>query len=249
MTRPAPPGWLVWSALGIVYVVWGSTYLAIRYVVDSLPPLLSAGSRFALAGLVLAGYLVLRRGRRALVATRRQYVNAAVVGLLLLLGGNGGVTVAEERGLPSGLAALLVAAVPLWVVLLRLLARDRPQVLTMVGVGIGFVGLAVLLRPGARPEDVSVGAAGLVLLSSFLWAVGSWFASRADLPAEPLVASVTEMLAGAVGLALVAALTRESVDVGAIRLSSVLALAYLVVFGSLVAFTAYSWLLGVAPVS
>jgi drug/metabolite transporter (DMT)-like permease len=249
VTRPAPPGWLVWSALGIVYVVWGSTYLAIRYVVDSMPPLYSAGSRFALAGLVLAGYLLVRRGRRALVATRRQYVNAAVVGLLLLLGGNGGVTVAEERGLPSGLAALLVAAVPLWVVLMRLLARDRPKLLTIVGVAIGFVGLAVLLRPGARPEDVSVGAAALVLLSSLLWAVGSYFASRADLPAEPLVASVTEMLAGAVGLAVVGALTHESVDVGAIRLSSVLALGYLVVFGSLVAFTAYSWLLGVAPVS
>ena len=249
MTRPAPPGWLVWSALGIVYVVWGSTYLAIRYVVDSLPPLLSAGSRFALAGLVLAGYLLVRRGRRALVATRRQYVNAAIVGLLLLLGGNGGVTVAEERGLPSGLAALLVAAVPLWVVLMRLLGRDRPAMLTMVGVGIGFVGLAVLLGPGARPEDVSVGSALLVLLSSLLWAVGSFFATRADLPAEPLVASVTEMLAGAAGLALVGVLTRESVDVDAIRLSSVLALGYLVVFGSLVAFTAYSWLLSVAPVS
>ena len=249
MTRPAPPGWLVWSALGIVYVVWGSTYLAIRYVVDSLPPLLSAGSRFALAGLVLAGYLLVRRGRRALVATRRQYVNAAVVGLLLLLGGNGGVTVAEERGLPSGLAALLVAAVPLWVVLMRLLARDRPAVLTMVGVAIGFLGLAVLLGPGARPEDVSAGAAFLVLLSSLLWAVGSYYATRADLPDEPLLASVAEMGAGAVGLAIVGVLTHESVDVDAIRLSSVLALVYLVVFGSLVAFTAYSWLLSVAPVS
>ena len=249
MTRPAPPGWLVWSALGIVYVVWGSTYLAIRYVVDSLPPLLSAGSRFALAGLVLAGYLLVRRGRRALAATRRQYVNAAVVGLLLLLGGNGGVTVAEERGLPSGLAALLVAAVPLWVVLMRLLSRDRPAVLTMVGVAIGFLGLAVLLGPGARPEDVSAGAAVLVLLSSLLWAVGSYYATRADLPDEPLLASVAEMGAGAVGLAIVGVLTHESVDAAAIRLSSVLALVYLVVFGSLVAFTAYSWLLSVAPVS
>jgi drug/metabolite transporter (DMT)-like permease len=198
---------------------------------------------------VLAAYLLLRRGRRALVATRRQYANAAVVGLLLLLGGNGGVTVAEEHGLPSGLTALLVAAVPLWVVLLRLLSRDRPPLWTLIGVAIGFVGLAVLLGPGARPADVSVGSAALVLLSSLLWAAGSYYATRAELPAEPLLASVAEMGAGALGLAAVGLLTHESLDVDAVRLSSVAALVYLVVFGSLVAFTAYSWLLSVAPVS
>ena len=250
MTRPVPPPpWQVWTALGLVYVLWGSTYLGIRYAVDSLPPLLSASTRFALAGLLLASYLLLRRGRRALVATRRQYANAAVVGLLLLLGGNGGVTLAEDRGLPSGLAALLVAAVPLWVVLLRMLDRDRPAVLTLVGVAIGFVGVAVLLRPGARPEDVSAGAAVVVLGSSLLWSVGSYLATRLELPSEPLVASVTEMAAGAAGLVLVGLLTGERLDVGAVQLSSVLALAYLVVFGSIVAFSAYSWLLGVAPVS
>ena len=250
MTRPLPPpAWQVWTALGLVYVVWGSTYLAIRYTVDSLPPLLSASSRFALAGLLLASYLLLRRGRRALAATRRQYVNAAVVGLLLLLGGNGGVTLAEDRGLPSGLAALLVAAVPLWVALLRMLDRDRPAVLTLVGVAIGFVGVAVLLRPGARPEDVSAGAAVVVLGSSLLWSVGSYLATRLDLPAEPLVASVTEMAAGAAGLVVVGFLTGERLDVAEVQLSSVIALTYLVLFGSIVAFTAYSWLLGVAPVS
>ena len=246
MTAPA---WKIWTALWIVYVVWGSTYLAIRYVVDSLPPLLSASSRFALAGLVLALYLLIRRGRRALTATRKQYANAGLVGLLLLLGGNGGVTVAQERGLPSGLAALLVAAIPLWVVLLRMIGRDRPAFRTLLGVAIGFVGLAVLLRPDARPEDVSLGAAGIIVCSSFLWAVGSYLATRLDLPAEPLVASVAEMAAGAAGLLVVGLLRRETVDVDEVRLSSMLALAYLVVFGSLVAFTAYSWLLGVAPVS
>ena len=250
MTVPdAAPAWKVWTALGIVYVVWGSTYLAIRYVVESVPPLLSAGARFATAGLLLASYLLVRRGHRALAVTRKQYVNAAVVGLLLLLGGNGGVTIAEERGLPSGLTALIIASVPLFVVLLRMLDHDRPALGTMIGVGIGFVGLAVLLRPGARPEDVSAGSALIVLLSSLLWALGSYYASRADMPAEPLVASVAEMAAGAIGLGVAGALTGESVDVGEVQLSSVVGLVYLVLFGSIVAFTAYSWLLQSAPVS
>jgi drug/metabolite transporter (DMT)-like permease len=247
--RTTPPGWQVWTALGLVYVVWGSTYLAIRYVVTSLPPLLTAATRFSLAALLLATYLVVRRGRRALVASRRQYLNAAVIGLLLLLGGNGGVVIAEDQGLPSGLAALLIAAVPLWVVLLRALGRDRPAGRTLVGVAIGFVGLAVLLGPGARPAHVGVGPAALIVLSSMLWSLGSYLATRIDLPSEPLVASVAEMVGGAVGLVVVGLALSERLDVGAVELSSVIALAYLVLFGSVVAFTAYSWLLGVAPVS
>ncbi|GAC1439685.1 MAG: drug/metabolite exporter YedA [Mycobacteriales bacterium] len=245
----AAPGWKVWTALGLVYVLWGSTYLAIRYVVTSVPPLLGASSRFAVAAAVLAGSLLIRRGRSALSASRRQYRNAGLVGLLLLLGGNGGVTLAERSGLPSGLTALLIAAVPLWVVLLRLADRDRPARRTLLGVAIGFVGVAVLLGPGARPASVSVFAAVLVLGSSLLWSLGSYLATRLDLPAEPLVTSVAEMVGGAVGLLVVGLLRSETVELSKIELSSAIALAYLVVFGSLVAFTAFSWLLGVAPVS
>jgi drug/metabolite transporter (DMT)-like permease len=248
-SRTTPPGWQVWTALGLVYVLWGSTYLAIRYVVSTVPPLLGAASRFLVAALVLVTYLLVRRGWSVLVATRRQYANAGLVGLLLLLGGNGGVTLAEQQGLPSGLAALLVAAVPLWVVLLRTADRDRPAGRTLLGVAIGFVGLAVLLGPGARPDHLSAGPAVVVLVSSLLWSVGSYLATRLDLPGEPLVASVAEMVGGAVGLTVVGLLRSETVDLSQVRLSSVLALGYLVVFGSVVAFSAYSWLLGVAPVS
>jgi len=239
----------VWTALGLVYVVWGSTYLAIRYVVTSLPPLLTAAGRFTFASLALVAFLLLRRGRGALVASPRQYANAALVGVLLLLGGNGGVTLAENSGLPSGLTALLVAAVPLWVVLLRMADRDRPTRRTLIGVTIGFVGLAVLLGPGARPDHVSAGAAVLVLGSGLLWSIGSYLATRLDLPREPLVASVAEMVGGAVGLLIAGLLRSETLDPSKVELSSVVAFVYLVVFGSLVAFTAYSWLLGVAPVS
>ena len=146
-----PPRWQTWTGLGLVYVVWGSTYLAIRYVLESLPPLLTAGTRFLTAATLLGGFLLLRR-RRTARPTARQVLGAVGIGLLLLLGGNGGVTLAEDAHLPSGLAALLVAAVPLWVVLLRTVARDRPTRGTLVGVAVGFVGLAVLLLPGC-PAD------------------------------------------------------------------------------------------------
>ncbi len=241
--------WRTWTALGLVYVVWGSTYLAIRYVVDSLPALLTASARFLVASALVVVFLLLRRGLAAFRSTPRQLVNAAAIGVLLLCGGNGGVTLAEQAHLPSGLAALLVAGVPLWVVVLRATGRDRPTPVTVAGVLLGFVGLAVLLLPGARPDGVRLGAVLLVIGSSVLWAVGSWTASRVSLPADPLVTTVVEMLGGAVALAALGFARGESARLTDVRTPSVLAFAYLVVFGSIVAFTAYSWLLGHAPIS
>ena len=249
MNRPAAPAWQVWTALWIVYVVWGSTYLAIAYVVDSVPPMLGMGARFVTAALLVAAYVAVRRGPAALRVSRRQLRNAAVVGLLLLLGGNGMVAVAEAAGLPSGLAALLVAVIPLWVVLLRWLARDRPTAPTVAGVLLGFVGLAVLLLPGARPSGVAVLPVLTVLAGALLWSVGSFHATRADMPGDGLTTTVLEMAAGGAALLAVGALRGERVDLDGVTTSSWLALAYLVVFGSIVAFTAFSWLLTAAPVS
>lgn len=245
----AAPVWKTWTALGLVYVVWGSTYLAIRYVVESLPPLLTASTRFVVASLLLVAFLLVRRGAAAFRGSLRQYATAAGVGLLLLCGGNGGVTLAENSDLPSGLAALLVAGVPLWVVLLRASRGDRPTSRTVLGVLIGFAGLAVLLLPGARPQGVQLWAVLLVLCSSVLWAVGSFVGSRLPLPADPLVASVAEMLGGAVGLAGAGLARGESVHLQDVRTSSVVAFVFLVLFGSIGAFTAYSWLLTHAPIS
>jgi len=239
----------VWTALGLVYVFWGSTYLAISYVVETLPPLLSASLRFAVAGALLAAYLAVRRGRSSFRATRRQLIGAAAVGVLLLLGGNGLVTIAEQRELPSGLAALLIAAVPLWVVLLRVAGGDRPAPRTLLGVAIGFAGVALLLLPGARPDGVPLLPAVLVVVAGALWSIGSYAATRLELPADPLLTTVVQMLGGSVSLVLAGLLRGESPAPADVSATSVLALAYLVVFGSLVAFTAYSWLLGVAPVS
>ncbi len=244
----APAVWRTWTALGIVYVVWGSTYLAIRYVVQSLPPLLTASARFLVASALVVAFLLVRR-RAALRASPRQLATAAGIGALLLCGGNGGVTLAEQDGLPSGLTALLIAAVPLCVVVLRALAHDRPTGRTVLGVLVGFAGLAVLLLPCARPQGVTLVPVLLVLGSGVLWAAGSFAATRTSLPADPLVTTVAQMLGGAVALAVAGLARGESPRLVDVRVSSVVAFGYLVVFGSIVAFTAYSWLLGHAPIS
>ncbi|HUR14230.1 MAG TPA: EamA family transporter [Mycobacteriales bacterium] len=245
----AVPVWKTWTALGIVYVVWGSTYLAISYAVDGLPPLLTAAGRFLVSALVLGAFVAVRRGSGPFRATRRQWLGAGAVGLLLLLGGNGAVMLAEDAHLPSGLTALLVAGVPLFVVALRWLLRDRPTPRTLLGVGIGFVGLAVLLLPGSRPAGVSLGAAATVVVGSLLWSTGSVLAGQLELPKDPLVVTIGEMVGGAAGLALVGAARGEHLTASGAGPRAWLALAYLVVFGSVIAFTAYSWLLQTAPVS
>jgi drug/metabolite transporter (DMT)-like permease len=243
------PRWKVWTALAAVDVIWGSTYLAIAYAVDGLPPLLTAAARFLLAAGLLAALVLVRKGTTPFKTSWRAYLGSAVIGLLLLLGGNGGVMIAEDKGLPSGLTALLIASVPLYVVVLRVLTRDHPTTRTLVGVAIGFVGLGLLLLPGTRPQGISAAVAVIPLVGSFLWAAGSVLASRIELPADPLVTTMTQMLGGAGGLAIAGLIGGEHLDTDAVHASAVIAFAYLVVIGAVVAFTAYSWLLTNVPVS
>lgn len=245
----SPPAWRIWTALWLVYVLWGSTYLGIKYTVGSLPPLASAALRFATAALLLAGWLAFRHGRAGFTATRRQLLNAAGIGVLLLSGANGTLVLAEHRGMPTGVAALIVAAVPLWVVLLRAGTGDRPAGRTLLGVAIGFVGVSVLLLPGTRPAGVALGPALMVVGSSLMWSLGSFGVGKLSLPPNPLLGTVVQMVGGAAGLVVAAVVSREPPAFAEAELSAWLGLAYLVVFGSIVAFTAYSWLLQVAPVS
>jgi len=149
----------VWGALGVVYVVWGSTYLAIRVMVETAPPLLAAGARFLLAGAIVLGWLAARGGLRRLRLTRAEWAGCAVFGLLLPAGGNGLVTVAE-RDVPSALAALIIASVPLWVALWRAATRERMDRVALAGVLAGFAGVAVLLVPGNRPDGATTAGSG-----------------------------------------------------------------------------------------
>ncbi|GGO07243.1 EamA family transporter [Micromonospora parathelypteridis] len=246
---------LIWTALIVVYLLWGSTYLAIRITVETLPPLLSAALRFAVAGLILAVVLRLRRGPGALRVDRRQLASAALVGVLLLAGGNGLVVLAESGppgvALPSGIAALLVATVPLLVVLLRAATGDRPPIWTFAGVSLGFVGLVLLVLPAGSSDAVPLVGALTVVAGAVSWSVGSFLSGRIRMPADPFVATVYEMLAGALVLAVIAAGRGELSDFhpAAVSTRSWLALVYLMVAGSLVAFTAYVWLLHNAPIS
>jgi drug/metabolite transporter (DMT)-like permease len=245
----APAGLMLWSALGAVYVIWGSTYLAIRVMVEDVPPLLGAAARFLIAGLLMLGFLA-ARGRRIRVEPRA-LAGAALVGLLLPAGGNGIVTVAEQD-VPSGLAALLVASVPLWVVVLRFtVARERVRTGTLVGVGVGFVGLALLLLPGSRPADATTLGVVLVLIAAGSWATGSFLSPRLHMPADPLVSTAWQMVAGGAALLVGGVVAGEPLDLGFPHASadSLLAFAYLITAGSWVAYTAYAWLLQNAPIS
>ncbi|MFD2122898.1 EamA family transporter [Streptomyces cirratus] len=238
----------VWFALTLVYVLWGSTYLAIRIVVQTMPPFLS-GARFITAGLLLAGVVAWRFGPSALRVTRAQLGSAVLVGLLLILGGNG-LVVLGETAVPSGLAALLIAAVPVWLVVLRAATGDRPPARTVAGVLLGLAGLAVLTSP-AFGGDVRLWGVLLVLTASVLWALGSFASSKLPLPANPFAGSVYQMLAGGIGgiLTGLARGEQQALRPSDFSTASWLALGYLVVFGSLVAFTSYVWLLSSAPLS
>jgi drug/metabolite transporter (DMT)-like permease len=237
----------VWIALPIVYVVWGSTYLGIHYVVQTMPPMISAGIRFVVAAVLLGAVLAIKYGPRVLLIPPRRLATAALVGVLLLTGGNGMVGVAELH-LSTGLAALLVASVPLWLVVFRLVTGDRPAAATLGGVLVGFGGLALLTltRGGGTGSPLGV---TIILIASLSWAAGSFLSSRVPMPANPFVASVYEMAAGGLALFAFGYGRGETLRLGEVSRASWIALAYLIVFGSLVAFTSYVWLLGNAPIS
>lgn len=249
-TRVAPTFGVVMGALAVVYVVWGSTYLGIKIVVEEAPPLTSMGLRYGAAGLILGAILASRGGLRRLRITGPQARGAATLGLLLPLLGNGMVSVGEDAGAPSGVTALLIAIAPLIIVVFRTVERDRPRPLTVLGVLLGFGGLAVLVLfgRGSGSEDFPLGAALLVLFASTCWALGSYIQPRLTLPDDVFVTTVYEMLFGGVMLLLTGFVAGERFtgDYGA---RTWLALSYLVVFGSVIAFTAYVWLLSNAPIS
>jgi drug/metabolite transporter (DMT)-like permease len=241
---------MVWAALWTVYLVWGSTYLAIRVTVETLPPFLAGGVRFMFAGALMWTFLRIRKGKEAMRITRNELRSALMVGVLLLLGGNGLVMSAEQE-VPSGLASLIIASTPLWVVLYRFLAKDSVSRGTLVGVGVGFMGVAVLVLPSDRPDAAPLWGIFLLVIAAASWGNGSFLSSRIDMPKDPIVSTSYQMLLGGAALVLTGVLLGElgGLDAGEFSTRSILAFSYLVVFGSLVAFTAYVWVLQHAPVS
>jgi drug/metabolite transporter (DMT)-like permease len=236
--------------LWTVYIVWGSTYLAIRVTVETMPPLLTAASRFLIAGTAVFAFLWIRKGRAHIRLEPREVIASTAVGALLLFGGNGLVSVAEEH-VPSALAALIIASVPLWIVVLRSLTGDKVPGGTLVGVGVGFLGVALLILPGDRPGTASLGHLLLIVLASVSWATGSFVSKRLPLPKDPFVSTAAQMLFGGVVLLIAGLVAGEASDLDPSSFSgaSIAGFVYLIVAGSFLAFTAYVWLLQNAPIS
>jgi drug/metabolite transporter (DMT)-like permease len=242
----------LWLALLSLYIVWGSTYLAIRFTVETLPPFLSAGMRFLVAGLIV---FIWRWTAGDALPTKRQWRSTAIVGVLLLVGGNGLVSFAEQS-VPSGIAALIIGSIPIWLIVIEGLRPGgvKPNRFAVLGLLIGFVGIFLLVGPA----DLTAGGfvlnplgGGILLTAAFLWSLGSIYSREADMPSSTLMSASTEMLTGSLGLFLVSGLAGEwgHFNFATVTTTSWLGLLYLIMIGSLIGFVSYSWLLQNAPVS
>jgi drug/metabolite transporter (DMT)-like permease/GNAT superfamily N-acetyltransferase len=245
-----PSAALVWAALGSIYIIWGSTYLAIRVMVETVPPLLGAGFRFLVAGAVFYLVLALRRGWRAVRFNGWELAAATGAGTLLCFGGNGLVTVAEQH-VPSGIAATLIASVPLWIILFRRLSNEPINRVALLGVLIGFAGVAVLMLPGERPKGLTIGPMLVVVAAAASWAFGSYYPRRWPLPKDTMLSTALQMLTSGAIMIAVGGVAGEfgNVDPSGFSTKSIAGFLWLVTAGSLVAYTAYTWLLKNAPIS
>jgi drug/metabolite transporter (DMT)-like permease len=245
---PVPPTWLVIAAFGAVYLIWGSTYLGIRIAIESLPPFLMAGTRFTTAGVILYAFMRLTGVPRP---ERCHWKNATIIGALLLVLGNGGVSWAELR-VPTNITALMVAGTPLWMIVIDWLRPQghRPHGLVFVGLGLGFAGvlLIVLSRDAQGHGAMDPGGAVMLLAASVSWAAGSVFSRHARQPSSALLAIAMQMIAGGASMLLTGTVLGEARGFhwDAITARSAWAFVYLTIFGSLVGFTCYVWLLRVS---
>ncbi|UOQ53713.1 drug/metabolite exporter YedA [Hymenobacter cellulosivorans] len=244
---PAPSRAAILGAFAIVYIIWGSTYLGIRFAIDSMPPLLMAGSRYLLAGLLLYTFMRLR-GEAA--PTRQGWATAVIIGICLLTFGNGGVTLGEQY-IPSGMTSLLVATVPMFLALLGWLSgvAARPTARVALGLVLGLVGVYLLARtPGAShvalPGHEAIGIT-LVLVAALVWAIGSLYSKKKQAASSPFLAGGMQMICGGLTMVILGLVRGEATDfeLAAVTTKSWMAYIYLVTFGSIVAFSAYIWLL------
>ncbi|HET9251181.1 MAG TPA: EamA family transporter [Candidatus Eisenbacteria bacterium] len=248
MDAPRHRRWKIALAFACIYLIWGSTYLAIRFVVETLPPLGTAGVRFLIAGAGLYGWLAWRGEMRRV--TLRHWKSAAILGSLFFLGGNGGVCWAETR-VPSGLTALVIATVPLWIVGLDWVrpGGSKPKRWVLAGAALGILGVALLVSPGTAHEGIDPLGALVLLLASGSWALGTVTSRHLDHPGNHLTSTAMQMIGGGAALLLASAVTGEIADVSPSGVSSrsIAAFVYLILAGSLVGFSAYNWLLQVMP--
>jgi drug/metabolite transporter (DMT)-like permease len=246
---------LIWISLWTVYIIWGSTYFAIAYVIETMPPLISMGIRFLLAGILLSALVVARRGVQEFRIPIPEIRTSAVMGFVLLGFSLGNVAVSEKH-VPSGVVALIIAALPLWIAIFRTIAKDAPSARGWLGVLVGFAGVALLMKPGSiasvSGEDsrTVVFSMFMVLIGNIAWALGTYLAPRFPLPKNALVFTAIEMAAGGASL-IVAGLVRGETfaDFFDASPTSWIWFWYLILFGSIIAYTAYQYLVANAPVA
>lgn len=246
---------MTWLSLWTVYLIWGSTYFAIAYVIESMPPLLAMGIRFLIAGLLLALIISFRQGVGELKIPSAEMRSSLLMGFLLLGFGIGTVSIAQAY-VPSGIVALIIAALPLWIAIFRTISGERLAKTSWLGLAIGFAGVALLLKPGSISPVSEIENSKLflfmllVLLGNIGWALGTFLAPRFPLPKNTLVFTAYEMLAGGASLTLAGFIKGESISDFLDATSwSWLWFVYLIIFGSIAAYSAYLWLVANAPVS
>ncbi len=242
----------IWLALIALYIVWGSTYLGIKFAIETIPPFFHAGVRFLISGLIL---VIWQRSAGQSMPTRKQWISTAIIGTLLLLGGNGLVAWAEQF-IPSGIAALIIGSSPMFLVIGEAIRPNgvKPNWQGIVGLLIGFVGIFILVGP----SEISGGSTKLnpfgvmaLLAACLFWATGSIYSKTADLPKSSLMNTGAQMLMGSMSLFIVSLISGElnGWDVTAVSARSLYGLTYLTLVGSLVGFASYGWLLQNAPIS
>ena len=242
----------IWLALIALYIVWGSTYLGIKFAIETIPPFLHAGIRFLVAGLIL---VIWQRAAGQSLPTRKQWISTAIIGTLLLLGGNGLVAWAEQT-IPTGIAALIIACVPMFLVIGEAIRPNgvKPNWQGVVGLLIGFVGIFILVGPseisGSTTKLNPFGVIAL-LAACLFWATGSIYSKTADLPKSSLMSTGAQMLTASISLFIVSLISGElkGWDITAVSMRSIYGLSYLILAGSLIGFASYGWLLQNAPIS
>ena len=245
---------LTWISLWTVYLIWGSTYFAIAYVIETMPPVLGMGARFLAAALILALFITFRSGAKELRIGRPEFITTFALGCVTIGVGIGGLSVAEAH-VPTGIASLIIAALPLWISIFRTIAGERLSRRNWIGVAIGFVGVALLMKPGSVHPVSGASSSTLfiymaiILIGNISWALGTYLAPRFPLPKSALVLTVYQMLAGGAALTIAGLVRGEKISAlfhGSSRSS--IAFAYLVIFGSILGHSAYLWLVKNAPV-
>jgi drug/metabolite transporter (DMT)-like permease len=239
-------------ALLALYIVWGSTYLGIRFAVETIPPFLQAGVRFLISGIII---MVWQRAVGATMPTRRQWISTAIIGNLLLLGGNGMLGWAEQT-IPSGVAAVIIGSMPMFLVVAEAIRPNgvKPNLRAIIGLLIGFAGIIILVGPSefsGNGHQLNPLGLGALFIACITWSSGSVYAKHADIPKSTLVTTGAQMLMGSIGLFIIAFITGEfhGFNVMEVSTKSMLGLTYLIFVGSLVGFVSYGWLLQNAPIS